>query len=44
MDYAKPEIAVLGEATHLILGGKNINSELWPSQAPDIVADCELDD
>jgi len=45
MMYKKPELTVLGDATHVIQGRKMVNLESLPNQGlKDIVADSELDD
>ncbi len=45
MDCAKPEIAVLGDATLVILGRRQVSQELPPNQMlASLVADSELDD
>ncbi len=44
MTYAKPEIAVLGDATRVILGKRQISSENPPTLGQQFVADSELDD
>lgn len=44
MTYSKPEVAVLGDATRLILGGKTIENPDSASLTVFQVPDCELDD
>ncbi len=46
MTYSKPEIAVLGDATNVILGSlRSGGAEPFPNQnKPQIVSESELDD
>ena len=43
MNYIKPEIAVLGEAAHLIQGSQNSGPE-GAQSLETASADCEMDD
>lgn len=44
MNYSKPEVAVLGDAAHLIQGSKQSRGDNGSLTQKINVSDCELDD